>query len=310
MMLFVLRIAGMVGKLNAQTVEYIHTDALGSIVAITDEHRNVIERREYEPYGAQLTPALRDGPGYTGHLQDAATGLVQMQQRYYDPQIGRFLSVDPVTAYGSGDMRQFNRYAYAINNPYKYIDPDGRAVQALWGAPIGASVNVAVQMATANGSFGERFSQISWGQVGVATAAGALSGGVSAIANTATSTSVAISANVIGNAAVGAAATQAGAHVEGRTASVSEVLTGAVLSGGASGLGQVVSAAPAALAKGASSGMTQTQRTATENLLGGIKEATPNFSHSNPVQTTANAGAGAINASAGLEPLIKRNHEK
>lgn len=41
-----------------------------------------------------------------------------MQQRYYDPAIGAFLSVDPVTAYGNGDWQFFNRYAYAFNNPY------------------------------------------------------------------------------------------------------------------------------------------------------------------------------------------------
>jgi uncharacterized protein RhaS with RHS repeats len=49
-----------------------------------------------------------------------------MQQRYYDPQIGRFLSVDPVTAY-SNPVGAFNRYWYANNNPYKFTDPDGRA---------------------------------------------------------------------------------------------------------------------------------------------------------------------------------------
>ena len=48
-----------------------------------------------------------------------------MQQRYYDPIAGRFLSVDPVTTDAkTGD--HFNRYAYADNNPYKFIDPDGR----------------------------------------------------------------------------------------------------------------------------------------------------------------------------------------
>lgn len=106
-------------------VKYIHTDALGSVVAMTDASRNVIERREYEPYGWQLTPAVQDGPGYTGHVQDAATGLTYMQQRYYDPQIGLFLSVDPIGANvktGSG----FNRYRYAASNPYRFTDPDGR----------------------------------------------------------------------------------------------------------------------------------------------------------------------------------------
>jgi RHS repeat-associated protein len=45
-------------------------------------------------------------------------------QRYYDQSVGRFLSVDPVAARQSGD--NFNRYAYAFNNPYKFFDPDGR----------------------------------------------------------------------------------------------------------------------------------------------------------------------------------------
>ena len=108
-----------------KTVQYFHTDALGSVVAVTGANGALIERREYEPYGAQLTPAVQDGPGYTGHVQDAATGLVYMQQRYYDPGIGRFLSVDPVTANSSTGVN-FNRYWYANNNPYKFTDPDGR----------------------------------------------------------------------------------------------------------------------------------------------------------------------------------------
>jgi uncharacterized protein RhaS with RHS repeats len=46
-----------------------------------------------------------------------------MQARYYDPVIGRFYSNDPV---GFSNVHNFNRYAYANNNPYKYVDPDGR----------------------------------------------------------------------------------------------------------------------------------------------------------------------------------------
>ena len=50
-----------------------------------------------------------------------------MQQRYYDPAIGRFLSVDPVGA-GPGSGANFNRYWYADNNPFKFVDPDGRMI--------------------------------------------------------------------------------------------------------------------------------------------------------------------------------------
>ena len=49
-----------------------------------------------------------------------------MQQRYYDPVIGRFYSNDPV-GFKTNNPITFNRYAYGNNNPYKYIDPDGRA---------------------------------------------------------------------------------------------------------------------------------------------------------------------------------------
>lgn len=111
---------------GAETVKYQHTDALGSPVVVTGSNAGVLEKSEYEPYGQQSNRPLANGVGYTGHVQDAATGLTYMQQRYYDPEIGRFLSVDPVTAY-SDPVRFFNRYRYASNNPYSFTDPDGRA---------------------------------------------------------------------------------------------------------------------------------------------------------------------------------------
>ncbi len=52
-----------------------------------------------------------------------------MQARYYDPVIGRFYSNDPVGTLehlgGTGGIHGFNRYAYANNNPYAFVDPDG-----------------------------------------------------------------------------------------------------------------------------------------------------------------------------------------
>ncbi|MEN4904663.1 RHS repeat-associated core domain-containing protein [Luteimonas sp. TWI1437] len=113
------------GSVQAQTVIYVHTDELGSVVAETDAAGTIVLQVEYEPFGQRLGVAPNDGLGYGGHAQDTATGLVYMQQRYYDPELGLFLSVDPVTAY-LGSIDQFHRYRYASSNPYTLVDPDGR----------------------------------------------------------------------------------------------------------------------------------------------------------------------------------------
>ena len=116
----------------AQLPTYLHTDALGSVVADSDSTGAILKRYRYAPYGESLNLAFgtfMNGLGYTGHDMDADTGLTYMQQRYYDPVIGRFLSVDPVGA-DANSGGNFNRYWYANNNPYKFVDPDGRRARA------------------------------------------------------------------------------------------------------------------------------------------------------------------------------------
>jgi len=110
---------------TASQVTYYHTDALGSVVMESNEAGQVVYQREHRPYGEPTLDPPKDGPGYTGHVMDVATGLTYMQQRYYDPQIGRFLSVDPVGAVDNAGGN-FNRYKYANSNPYRFTDPDGR----------------------------------------------------------------------------------------------------------------------------------------------------------------------------------------
>jgi RHS repeat-associated protein len=137
--------------------KFQHTDALGSPVAVTNQAGTVIERNEYEPYGAVIGKPSYQGIGYTGHVQDAATGLTYMQQRYYDSQVGLFLSVDPVTAF-SDPVGQFHRYRYANNNPYKFKDPDGRIVETVWDA---ANVAMGVSSFVSNAKTGN------WGAAAV-----------------------------------------------------------------------------------------------------------------------------------------------
>jgi RHS repeat-associated protein len=118
------------------SITYLHADALGSPVVETSSSGAVVSRRYFEPYGAPTDGNYVDGPGFTGHVEDAATGLTYMQQRYYDPMAGRFMSLDPVTA-DTTTAWNFNRYNYANNSPYKFTDPDGRDPDVAYGAAVG-----------------------------------------------------------------------------------------------------------------------------------------------------------------------------
>ena len=84
-----------------------------------------LTRTRYEAYGNTTAGRVPTGIGFTGHVNDAATGLVYMQQRYYDPIAGRFQSVDPIVT-DADTGKSFNRYEYVNSNPYRYTDPDGR----------------------------------------------------------------------------------------------------------------------------------------------------------------------------------------
>ncbi|WP_176693275.1 RHS repeat-associated core domain-containing protein [Arenimonas terrae] len=108
------------------SIRYQHTDALGSPVAETNEAGALAQPRErLTAYGEPADGTWQAGPGFTGHQMDASSRLVYMQQRYYDPVSGRFLSVDLVKT-DSANGRNFNRYWYANDNPHAYVDPDGR----------------------------------------------------------------------------------------------------------------------------------------------------------------------------------------
>jgi RHS repeat-associated protein len=109
---------------------YYHNDHLGSPVAATNAQGALLWRAHFRPYGErQEDPqsANYGGVGYTGHVQDADSGMVYAGARYYDPLIGRFMAIDPAPVSPSHAMT-FNRYAYAANSPMRFWDPDGREI--------------------------------------------------------------------------------------------------------------------------------------------------------------------------------------
>ncbi|HEV7775845.1 MAG TPA: RHS repeat-associated core domain-containing protein [Luteibacter sp.] len=104
---------------------YYYTDAQGTALATADAQGNLVTTADYRPYGEQALGTATAGPAYTGHVNDADTGLVYMQQRYYDPEIGRFESIDSVRP-DAGNYFEFNRFSYVEDNPINRVDQDGR----------------------------------------------------------------------------------------------------------------------------------------------------------------------------------------
>jgi RHS repeat-associated protein len=116
------------------TVQYFHTDGLGSITAVTDETGAVVKRFAYDSWGKQIDPASGSAitsatnghvtRGYTDHEMLADLGLIHCNGRVYDPVLGRFLSADP-NVDGTYDSQGYNRYSYVGNNPMNRTDPSG-----------------------------------------------------------------------------------------------------------------------------------------------------------------------------------------
>lgn len=115
---------------QSETITYYHTDGLGSVIAASDEAGNLLWRERYRPFGERMERAVSTDTHalyYTGKPHDDDTHLTYFGARYYDPVVGRFMGIDPA-GIDPGNLHSFNRYAYANNNPYRYRDPDGRAV--------------------------------------------------------------------------------------------------------------------------------------------------------------------------------------
>jgi RHS repeat-associated protein len=114
------------GFARADIITYYYNDLLGSPRVAYQGSTQVMAQQNYYPYGERINPTVGVNKiWYTSRHQDDDTGLVYMGARSYDPLTARFLSVDP-KGFDGGGVHSFNRYVYASNNPYRYLDPNGR----------------------------------------------------------------------------------------------------------------------------------------------------------------------------------------
>ncbi|MFE7506926.1 RHS repeat-associated core domain-containing protein [Promicromonospora sp. NPDC057488] len=167
--------------------------------------RDSVTRLYTDPFGGDRTPATADPDtgeeltgaerlpgdrrflGAAGGVEDTGTGLVLLGARYYDPVIGRFLSVDPQL--DAGTPAQFNAYVYSGNNPVTYSDPSGLS----WLSNIGNGIKKA---GSAVGGFVKKHqAAIIGGVAGVAVFAGCM-----AITAGAGSIGCAVAAGAVGGA--------------------------------------------------------------------------------------------------------------
>lgn len=101
-----------------------------------DSAKATVFATDYEPFGKPFAASGSEAYKYTGEKHDDPTGLVYLRARQYDPEIGRFVSADPVL--GMPTMPQtLNRYSYAANNPPKHADQSGEVLNLI-AAGIGA----------------------------------------------------------------------------------------------------------------------------------------------------------------------------
>ena len=108
------------------TVDFLHTDLIGSVRSTTDATGQVTSDADYDAYGRPQP--VTDTPtatitrfGYAGEYTDP-TGLIYLRARYYDPQSAQFLSIDALVSQTAAP------YGYTGGNPLEFVDPLG-----LWG---------------------------------------------------------------------------------------------------------------------------------------------------------------------------------
>jgi RHS repeat-associated protein len=109
-------------RITGSTIRHYVKDALGSVIALTDDTGAVRTTYTYDPFGnVTVSGETSDNPfQYTGRENDG-TELYYYRARYYSPELQRFISEDPIRLAG-GDV---NYYAYVGNNPVNYTDPEG-----------------------------------------------------------------------------------------------------------------------------------------------------------------------------------------
>lgn len=105
----------------------IYTGPAGSPLLALDESGDMLWQERYQPYGERVISSAssqENNTWFLGRSEFTPDGVLNFNNRAYNPAVGRFYSLDPV-GFDERNVQSFNRYLYSNNNPYKFKDPDG-----------------------------------------------------------------------------------------------------------------------------------------------------------------------------------------
>jgi len=113
---------------NGETQFYLYDSIGRNVCALIDSSGEMLSNYEYDSFGNVTleNQKVKNVYKYCGEQFDEETGLIYLRNRYYDPQIGRFISKDK----NFGDLyspQTLNPYVYVENNPVNFVDPLGFA---------------------------------------------------------------------------------------------------------------------------------------------------------------------------------------
>ena len=102
----------------------------GDVIQLTDTAGDLVKSYDYDAFGNEKAPDPNDTNlfRYCGEYFDKETGTIYLRARYYDPEIGRFITEDSVWG-KDADPLSLNFYTYCGNDPILFTDPTGHITQ-------------------------------------------------------------------------------------------------------------------------------------------------------------------------------------